>query len=140
MFEGKTILITGGTGSLGTALTRKLLETNVDTIRIFSRDEWKQTEMQSNFNDKRLRFSLEMLEIKKDYQEALEGVNIVIHAAALKQVPATEYNPFEAVKTNVYGAQNLIEACLDKEVELVLGVGTDKAVSPFNTYGVLQNY
>ena len=135
MFEGKKILITGGTGSLGTALTKKLLETNVETIRIFSRDEWKQVKMQSEISDKRLRFFIGDVRDKERLTRALKGVNIVIHAAALKQMPVAEYNPFEAVKTNVIGTENLIEACLDNNIEVVLGIGTDKAVSPVNTYG-----
>ena len=138
MFEGKKILITGGTGSLGTALTKKLLETNVDTIRIFSRDEWKQVQMQSKFTDKRLRFLIGDIRDKERLSRALKGINIVIHAAALKQMPVAEYNPFEAVKTNVMGTENLIESCLNNNVELVLGIGTDKAVSPVNTYGATK--
>ena len=138
MFKGKKILITGGTGSLGTALTKRLLNTDVETIRIFSRDEWKQTQMQSTFNDKRLRFFIGDIRDRDRLSRALEDVDIVIHAAALKQVPVAEYNPFEAVKTNVYGAANLIEACLDANVETVVAVGTDKAVSPFNTYGATK--
>ena len=138
MLEGKKILITGGTGSLGTALTKKLLETNVDTIRIFSRDEWKQVKMQSEFTDKRLRFLIGDIRDKERLSRALKDVNIVIHAAALKQMPIAEYNPFEAVKTNIIGTQNLIEACLDNNVELVLAIGTDKAVSPVNTYGATK--
>ncbi len=138
MFDGKTVLITGGTGSLGTALTTRLLQTNAKTIRIFSRDEWKQTQMQAAFNDKRLRFFIGDVRDKERLSRALEDVDIVIHAAALKQVPVAEYNPFEAVKTNVYGAANLIEACLDENVETVVAVGTDKAVSPFNTYGATK--
>ncbi len=138
MFDGKIILITGGTGSLGTALTKKLLETNVDTIRIFSRDEWKQVKMQSEFTDKRLRFLIGDIRDKERLSRALKDVNIVIHAAALKQMPVAEYNPFEAVKTNVIGTENLIESCMDNDVELVLAVGTDKAVSPVNTYGATK--
>ena len=135
LFSGKKVLITGGTGSLGTNLTKKLLETDVDTIRIFSRDELKQTQMQQDFDDNRLRFFIGDVRDKERLSRALEGINIVIHAAALKQVPVAEYNPFEAVKTNVYGAQNLIDACLDNGIEIALAIGTDKAVSPFNTYG-----
>ena len=138
MFDGKKVLITGGTGSLGTALTKKLLETNVDTVRIFSRDEWKQVKMQSEIIDKRLRFFIGDVRDKERLSRALEDIDIVIHTAALKQVPVVEYNPFEAVKTNVLGTENLIEACLDKNVETVLGVGTDKAVSPLNTYGATK--
>lgn len=138
MFKGKKILITGGTGSLGMALTKKLLETDVDTIRIYSRDELKQIEMQTKFVDKRLRFLIGDVRDKERLSRALEEVNIVIHAAALKHVPVAEYNPFEAVKTNVYGAQNLIEACFDRNVEMALAIGTDKAVAPFNTYGATK--
>ena len=138
MFKNKKILITGGTGSLGSALTKKLLETDVDTIRIFSRDELKQSEMQASIEDSRLRYFIGDIRDKERISRALDGVNIVIHTAALKQVPVAEYNPFEAVKTNVYGAQNLIEACLENEVELALAIGTDKAVSPLNTYGATK--
>jgi len=138
MFDGKIVLITGGTGSLGSALTKKILETNVKAIRIFSRDEWKQVQMQSEIKDERLRFLIGDVRDKERLSRALEGVDIVIHAAALKQVPVAEYNPFEAVKTNVNGAANLIEACLDNNVGIVLGVGTDKAVSPLNTYGATK--
>jgi UDP-N-acetylglucosamine 4,6-dehydratase len=138
MFEGKKILITGGTGSLGTALTKKLLETNVETIRIFSRDEWKQVKMQSEITDKRLRFFIGDVRDKDRLSRALKDVNIVIHAAALKQMPVAEYNPFEAVKTNVLGTENLIESCMDNNVELVLAIGTDKAVSAVNTYGATK--
>tara|TARA_B100000029_G_scaffold149411_1_gene144655 strand:- start:424 stop:1428 length:1005 start_codon:yes stop_codon:yes gene_type:complete len=138
MFKDKKILITGGTGSLGTALTKKLLTTEVDTIRIFSRDEWKQVQMKSKFNDSRLRFFIGDIRDKERLSRATEDVNIVIHAAALKHVPVAEYNPFEAVKTNVNGAQNIIESCLDNNVELVLAISTDKAVSPINTYGATK--
>ena len=138
MFDGKKILITGGTGSLGNALTKKLLKTNVETIRIFSRDEWKQVEMKSEFNDNRLRYLIGDIRDKERLSRALKNVDIVIHAAALKQMPVAEYNPFEAVKTNIIGTQNIIEACLDNNVETVLGIGTDKAVAPVNTYGATK--
>ena len=138
MFENKKILITGGTGSLGSALTAKLLKTDVDTIRIFSRDELKQSEMESHFHDERLRFLIGDVRDKERLEKAVEGVNIVIHTAALKQVPVIEYNPFESIKTNVQGSQNLVEACLNKDVGFALAIGTDKAVSPFNTYGATK--
>ena len=138
MFENKKILITGGTGSLGIALTARLLKTDVDTIRIFSRDELKQSQMESNFNDERLRFLIGDVRDKERLEKAVEGINIVIHTAALKQVPVIEYNPFEAIKTNVQGSQNLVDACLEKDVEFALAIGTDKAVSPFNTYGATK--
>jgi len=138
MFENKKILITGGTGSLGTALATRLLTTDIDTVRIFSRDELKQSQMESHFNDKRLRFLIGDVRDKERLEKAVEGVDIVIHTAALKQVPVIEYNPFEGIKTNVQGAQNLVEACLNKDVEFALAIGTDKAVSPFNTYGATK--
>ncbi len=138
IFTNKKILITGGTGSLGYALTKKILATNASTIRIYSRDEGKQTEMESNLNDERLRFLIGDIRDKSRLSRALENIDIVIHAAALKQVPVAEYNPFEAVKTNVEGTQNLIESCLDNDIEKMLAIGTDKAVSPFNTYGATK--
>jgi len=120
------------------ALTKKLLETDVDTIRIYSRDEWKQSKMQSSLDDNRLRFFIGDVRDKERLVRALEDIDIVIHTAALKHVPIAEYNPFEAVKTNVNGTQNLIEACLDKNVQYALAIGTDKAVSPLNTYGATK--
>nr|AIE93895.1 polysaccharide biosynthesis protein CapD (pseB) [uncultured marine thaumarchaeote AD1000_41_B03] len=115
-----------------------MLETDIDTIRIFSRDELKQSQMESDFNDDRLRFLIGDIRDKERLEKAVESIDIVIHTAALKQVPVIEYNPFEAIKTNVQGAQNLVEACLNKDVEFALAIGTDKAVSPFNTYGATK--
>ena len=136
--KDKTVLITGGTGSLGQALTRKLLETDVKTIRIFSRNENKQVSMESEFNDKRLRFFIgDIRELSRLYK-AFENVDIVFHAAALKHVPVVEYNPFEGIKTNVIGSQNVIDACLHENIPLAICVGTDKAVSPLNTYGATK--
>ena len=138
MFEGKKILITGGTGSLGTALTRRLLDDGADTIRIFSRNESKQIEMESKFHDNRLRFLLGDIRDYDRLVRAVEDIDIVFHAAALKHVPIIEYNPFEAIKTNVIGSQNVINACLQENVEKSICVGTDKAVSPLNTYGATK--
>ena len=138
LFEGKKVLITGGTGSLGKALTKKILETDVDTIRIFSRDELKQVEMQADFNDERLRFLIGDVRDKERIFRALEDIDIVLHTAALKHVPVAEYNPFEAVKTNVYGTQNVIDTCIDKNIKAAIAIGTDKAVSPLNTYGATK--
>ena len=138
MFKDKTILITGGTGSLGQALTRRLLESGVKTIRIFSRNENKQIEMESKFNDDRLRFLLGDIRDKERLVRATEGVDIVFHAAALKHVPKIEYNPFESIKTNVIGSQNVIDACLETNVKKAICIGTDKAVSPLNTYGATK--
>ena len=138
MFKGKKILITGGTGSLGTALTKKLLSLDVEQIRIFSRNEFKQISMQSELNDDRLRFLIGDIRDEKRLIRATEEVDIVFHAAALKHVPKVEYNSFEAVKTNVEGSQNVIEACLVNDVERAVCIGTDKAVSPLNTYGATK--
>jgi len=138
MFEGKKILITGGTGSLGQALTKKLLEKNIDTIRIFSRNENKQVRMNEELSDDRLRFLIGDIRDLPRLETALEGIDIVFHAAALKHVPVIEYNPFEAIKTNVQGTQNVIDACLKNNVETAVCIGTDKAVSPLNTYGATK--
>ena len=138
MFDGKKILITGGTGSLGQALTTRLLEKNVDTIRIFSRNESNQIKMESVFNNSKLRFLLGDIRDKERLVRATEDIDIVFHAAALKHVPKIEYNPFEAIKTNVIGSQNVIDACLTNNVKKAICVGTDKAVSPLNTYGATK--
>jgi len=138
MFEGKKILITGGTGSLGSALTSRLLNEGVDTIRIFSRNENKQITMSSKFNDDRLRFLLGDIRDYSRLVRAMEDIDIVFHAAALKHVPVIEYNPFEAIKTNVIGSQNVIDACLEENVSKAVAIGTDKAVSPLNTYGATK--
>ena len=138
MFENKTILITGGTGSLGQALTKRLLEYNVKAVRIFSRNESKQIEMESNIKDDRIRFFLGDVRDLQRLTRATEDVDLVFHAAALKHVPKIEYNPFEAIKTNVVGSQNVIDASLDANVDKVICVGTDKAVSPLNTYGATK--
>jgi len=138
MFENKKILITGGTGSLGRALTKRLLTKKVDVIRIFSRNENKQVTMESEFNDDRLRFLIGDVRDLPRLERALEGIDIVFHAAALKHVPVIEKNPFEAINTNVIGSRNVVEACLSENVDKVVGVGTDKAVSPLNTYGATK--
>ena len=138
MFNGKKILITGGTGSLGQALTERLLKQDVDTIRIFSRNEHKQISMESKFQDDRLRFFIGDIRDYNRLTRAFEDIDIVFHAAALKHVPVIEYNPFEAIKTNVLGSQNVIDACLYENVEKAICIGTDKAVSPLNTYGATK--
>lgn len=138
MFEGKKILITGGTGSLGQALTRRLLKMRIDTIRIFSRNENNQVRMESELKDDRLRFFVGDVRDYPRLVRALEGVDIVFHAAALKHVPVIEYNPFEAIKTNIIGTQNVINASLENNVEIAVGVGTDKSVAPLNTYGATK--
>ena len=138
MFKGKKILITGGTGSLGKALAKKLLELDADIVRIFSRNENSQITMQSEMKDDRLRYFIGDVRDLPRLIKAMEDVDIVFHAAALKHVPVIEYNPFEAIKTNVLGSQNVIDACLHENVETAICVGTDKAVSPLNTYGATK--
>ena len=138
MFKDKTILITGGTGSLGQALTKRLLGMGPQAIRIFSRNESKQIEMESDFDDKRLRFFVGDVRDSERLFSALEDVDVGFHAAALKHVPKIEYNPFESIKTNVIGSQNVIDNSLRQDVEKVVCVGTDKAVSPLNTYGATK--
>ena len=138
MFKDKTILITGGTGSLGQALTKRLLKMNPQTIRIFSRNESKQIEMENEIRDDRLRFFIGDV---RDYErliKAVEDVDFVFHAAALKHVPKIEYNPFEAIKTNILGSENIINACLTHNVEKAVCISTDKAVSPLNIYGATK--
>lgn len=136
--ENKKILITGGTGTLGRALARRLLMEDVSTVRIFSRDEVKQLEMSQEFTDDRLRFIIGDVRDKERLRLAIEDIDVVFHVAALKQVPVAEYNPFEAVKTNVLGSQNVIDVCMEEEVELAMAVSSDKAVSPLNTYGATK--
>ena len=138
MFKDKIILIKGGTGSLGVALTKRLLSLDVKQIRIFSRNEFKQISMESEIKDERLRFLIGDVRDQKRLKRAIEDVDIVFHAAAMKHVPKVEYNPFESIKTNVEGSQNVIEACLENNVEKAICIGTDKAVSPLNTYGATK--
>ena len=138
MFKGKKILITGGTGSLGQALTKYLLKTDVDTVRIFSRNEHQQIMMEENLKDDRLRFFIGDVRDLPRLTRAFEDIDIVFHAAALKHVPVVEYNPFEGIKTNVIGSQNVIEACLDVNVDIAVGISTDKSVAPLNTYGATK--
>lgn len=138
--DGKSLLITGGTGSFGKKLVRTVLDTtDVKRVIVFSRDELKQFEMSQQFgDDSRIRFFLGDVRDKERLQRAFYGVEVVVHAAALKQVPAAEYNPFEAVKTNIIGAQNIIDASIDSGVERVVALSTDKASSPINLYGATK--
>ena len=138
MLNNKAILITGGTGSFGKAFTRYVLENyNPKKIIIYSRDEFKQFMMQNEFKEyaSKLRFFIGDVRDKERLERAFKGVDYVIHAAAMKQVPACEYNPAEAIKTNIHGAQNVIEAALDAGVNKVVALSTDKAVNPLNLYG-----
>ena len=139
----KSLLITGGTGSFGKTFTKYVLE-NIPSIKrlvIFSRDELKQHEMIQNINPKyldKLRFFIGDIRDRVRVRNALENVDLVIHAAALKQVPSAEKNPFEVIKTNVIGAQNLIEGCLSTNVKKVIALSTDKAAAPINLYGATK--
>ena len=128
-----SILITGGTGSLGQALTRLLLKDDtVSRLVILSRDEWKQSEMAKQLDDRRLRFFLGDVRDQERLELAFKGVDTVVHTAALKQIPVLEYNPFEAIQTNILGARNVIAAALDRNVKKVLALSTDKAANPIN--------
>lgn len=135
---GKTILVTGGTGSFGKRFIKKALELGVNKIIVFSRDELKQYEMAQEYTDSRIRFFIGDVRDKARLYRAFAGVDIVVHAAALKHVGACEYNPFEAIKTNIYGAQNVIEAAMDCGVKRVIALSTDKAASPINLYGATK--
>lgn len=141
--EGRRILITGGTGSFGHAFVRRVLKQNpkIERLVIYSRDELKQFEMSQVFSERDypgLRYFIGDVRDYPRLRRALEGIDTVVHAAALKQVPAAEYNPFEFIKTNVLGAQNLIDACLDSDVQRVIALSTDKAAAPINLYGATK--
>ena len=139
MLKGKIILLTGGTGSFGNKFTEIVLkEHDPESIRIFSRGEKKQLDMMNKFNDDRLRFFIGDVRDKDRLHRAMTGADIVVHAAALKQVPACEYNPIEAVRTNVDGAINVIDTAIDNEVDRVMAISTDKAVHPVNLYGATK--
>lgn len=140
MLNNKVILLTGGTGSFGNAFVPIILKKyNPKKIIIFSRDEMKQWEMAKKFpNDKRLRFFIGDVRDKDRLYRALDGVDYVVHAAATKIVPTAEYNPFECVKTNIIGAMNLIDACIDKKILKLVALSTDKASSPVNLYGATK--
>jgi UDP-N-acetylglucosamine 4,6-dehydratase len=140
MLDGKVILITGGTGSFGKAFTKTVLaEYDPKKVIILSRDELKQHEMRvGGFDDPRLRYFIGDVRDAARLRRAMDGVDVVVHAAALKQVPACEYNPREAILTNVMGAQNVIDAALDNGVQRVLALSTDKAVNPINLYGATK--
>lgn len=137
--SGKTILVTGGTGSFGRAfVTRVLAQHEPTKVIVFSRDEQKHFAMQQEFDDRRLRFFVGDIRDRSRLLRALRGVDLVVHAAAMKHVPLSEYNPLEAIRTNVDGAANLIDAALERDVEAVIGLSTDKAASPLNLYGATK--
>lgn len=136
--DDASVLITGGTGSFGKALTKRLLESNARRIAILSRDELKQFEMKTEFSDDRLRYFVGDIRDSSRLDIALHGVDYVVHAAALKQVDTGEYNPMEFVKTNVVGSQNVIDACIRNGVKKIVALSTDKASSPINLYGATK--
>lgn len=143
MLNNKSILITGGTGSFGKAFVKTILERFPQLARlvVFSRDELKQHEMSQQFPESHysaMRYFIGDVRDADRLRRAMEGIDVVIHAAALKQVPAAEYNPFECIKTNVIGAQNVIEACMDTGVKRVVALSTDKAAAPINLYGATK--
>ena len=138
MLKDRTVLVTGGTGSFGKKFIHKALTLGVKKIIVFSRDELKQYEMKQEFKDERIRFFIGDVRDKDRLYRAFDGVDIVIHAAAMKHVDACEYNPFEAIKTNIHGAQNIVEAAIDRGVEKVIALSTDKACSPVNLYGATK--
>ena len=139
MFNGKSILVTGGTGSFGKKFIKVLLEKyKPKKVIVYSRDELKQFEMQQVFNDEYMRYFIGDVRDEKRLARAMEGVDYAVHAAALKQVPAAEYNPMECIKTNVQGAQNVIDAAIACNVQKVIALSTDKAANPVNLYGATK--
>jgi len=136
MFNDKIILISGGTGSFGNAVLRRLLDTQVKEIRIMSRDEKKQDDMRKHYNSDKLKFFIGDVRDKQSVENAVKGVNYIFHAAALKQVPSCEFFPLEAVKTNILGTDNVLEAAIYNNVERVVCLSTDKAVYPINAMGL----
>ncbi len=139
MFDNANILITGGTGSFGKKYVRTILDRySPQRLMIYSRDELKQFEMQQHFNDDCMRYFIGDVRDKERLAQAMSGVDYVIHAAALKQVPPAEYNPMECIKTNVHGAENVIKAAIENDVKKVIALSTDKAANPINLYGATK--
>lgn len=136
MFKNKTLLITGGTGSFGNAVLRRFLNTDIKEVRIFSRDEKKQDDMRKLFNNEKLKFYIGDVRDYQSVSNVMRGVDFVFHAAALKQVPSCEFYPLEAVKTNVLGTENVLEAAINHHVNRVVCLSTDKAVYPINAMGI----
>ena len=137
--DGKSVLVTGATGSFGKRFVRAVLEQhNPKRLIVFSRDELKQFEMQQHLRAPNLRYFLGDVRDKERLYRAFDGVDVVVHAAAMKQVPASEYNPMEAIKTNIIGAENVINVCIDQEVKHVVALSTDKAANPVNLYGATK--
>ena len=139
MLNGKSILVTGGTGSFGKRYVRTILaQYQPKRLIVYSRDELKQFEMSQEFDAGCMRYFIGDVRDRNRLVQAMQGVDVVIHAAALKQVPAAEYNPMESIKTNIYGAENVVHAALVNEVEKVIALSTDKAANPINLYGATK--
>ena len=136
MFKDKTLLITGGTGSFGNAILRRFLTTDIKEIRVFSRDELKQDNMRKYFNNDKLKFYIGDVRDTNSIDDAMNGVDFVFHAAALKQVPSCEFYPMQAVKTNIIGTENVLNSAIKAGVQKVIALSTDKAVYPINAMGV----
>jgi len=136
MFRNKTLLITGGTGSFGNAVLKRFLDTGIAEIRIFSRDEKKQDDMRKRYNSAKLKFYIGDVRDARSVEQAMRGVDYVFHAAALKQVPSCEFHPMQAVRTNVLGTENVLEAAIQAGVKRVVCLSTDKAVYPINAMGI----
>lgn len=138
VFENKTILLTGGTGSFGNKFAEIILKNNPKSLRVYSRGEYNQFVMDQKFRSEKIRFLIGDIRDRDRLYRAMNGVDIVVHAAALKQVPACEYNPIEAVRTNIEGAINIIDAAIDNSIDKVMAISTDKAVHPVNLYGATK--
>jgi UDP-N-acetylglucosamine 4,6-dehydratase len=139
LFDGKSVLITGGTGSFGRRFVRSLLSNSSPRrVVVYSRDELKQFEMEQEFSGHAMRYFIGDVRDQPRLTQAMHDIDIVIHAAALKQVPAAEYNPMECIKTNIHGAQNVIHAALENDVDRVIALSTDKAANPINLYGATK--
>ena len=136
IFSGKTLLLTGGTGSFGNAVLKRFISSDLAEIRIFSRDEKKQDDMRKRFNDPKIKFYIGDVRDFRSVLNVMRGVDFVFHAAALKQVPSCEFHPLEAVKTNVFGTENVLEAAIECNVQRVICLSTDKAVYPINAMGI----
>ena len=139
MFDNKSILVTGGTGSFGKRFVKTILQNyKVKKIVIYSRDEYKQYLMSQDIDNKFMRYFIGDVRDKERLTMAMKGIEIVVHCAAMKQVPASEYNPMECIKTNIYGAENVIHASIENNVQKVIALSTDKAANPINLYGATK--
>ena len=139
MFKNKCLLITGGTGSFGNAVLDKFIDSDINEIRIFSRDEKKQDDMRRKFQNDKIKYFIGDVRDENSIDQAMKDVNFVFHAAALKQVPSCEFYPMEAVKTNIVGTENMLNSAIKNNIEKVICLSTDKAVYPLNAMGVSKS-